>query len=417
MVDVWIPYGRTEVCVRVPTKRYIGEIKPKKAEKPANVDEEIARGLKNPIGSRSLKETSEGRRSASIAVDPFIRPDLCERILLPLISELIDYGMVKSEISIIMGSGLRPLGKEVLRQFSEELRSLVSIHDCRDENHEYVGKTKHGTDVYVNRVFLDSDLKVVLSKVSLHPFEGFSGGRDMILPGIAGEKSVRRNRALLLRSGAQPGMLDGNPVHEDMTEAAEMVGIDYCINVFLDDKGDLIKVFSGGLKESFEEAVGFVREHTVVKVSERADVAVVGMGGYPVDSKLSDVIEALMYASGAVKRKGTIIAVAECADGYGDETFYRWMTKFDSLNQIKRAIKTHFEYGGEKAYYLLKLKEQLSLKLVSAIPRFYSDNVFRLETYRAVNEALAEALREEGKGAKVSVIPQGLSTLPVFKGG
>ncbi|MCD6528791.1 nickel-dependent lactate racemase [Candidatus Bathyarchaeota archaeon] len=417
MVDVWIPYGRTEVCVRIPTSRYLGEIRPKRAEKPSNVDEEVARGLKAPIASDSLKKLSEGKKSASIAVDPSIKPELCERILFHLISELVDCGVEKSNISVIVGSSSRPLRKGFLQSFREDLRKIISIHDCRDESHEYVGRTKHGTELYVNKSFLNSDLRVVLSKVALHPFEGFSGGRELILPGISGIKSIKMNRALLLKSGSQPGVLEGNPVHEDMMEAAEMVGVDYCINLFLDDKGDLIKVFSGSLKSSFEKTVDLVRDHTIVTINERADIVVVGMGGYPTDSKLSDLIFALLYASGAVKRKGTIIAVAECTEGYGDETFYRWMVKFDDLKDVSKAIKADFEYGGEKAYYLLKLKGSLTLKLVSAIPRFYSENVFRLKTYRATNEALKETLREAGRGAKISVIPQGLSTLPVFKGG
>ncbi|MEM2876289.1 MAG: transcriptional regulator, partial [Candidatus Bathyarchaeia archaeon] len=118
----------------------------------------------------------------------------------------------------------------------------------------------------------------------------------------------------------------------------------------------------------------FIKEDTVVPIKERADIIVVGAGGYPKDSNLSSGVEALVYASKAVKKGGVIILLAECSGGYGEKGFYEWMTKFKSLKDVEKAVKKNFEYGGDKAYCLLKVKELASLRLVSALPNLaYSD--------------------------------------------
>jgi nickel-dependent lactate racemase len=85
------------------------------------------------------------------------------------------------------------------------------------------------------------------------------------------------------------------------------------------------------------------------------------------------------------------------------------------LKKVEREVKRHFELGGHKAYYLLKALKSHQIILVSSLPDYYANDVFKLKTARAVNDALREALKTHGSQARVWVIPQGNSTLPEIK--
>ena len=152
-----------------------------------------------------------------------------------------------------------------------------------------------------------------------------------------------------------------------------------------------------------------------VTIDRRAEILVVSAGGYPADLTLYQAYKGLDNAIDAVKRGGVIILVAECSEGYGNQTFYDWMTRMPDLKIVEREIKRNFILGGHKAYYLLKALQNHQIIIVSSLPDFYATNIFKLKTSRAVNDALAEAFKIAGSAARVWAMPQGSFTLPVFK--
>jgi len=118
-----------------------------------------------------------------------------------------------------------------------------------------------------------------------------------------------------------------------------------------------------------------------------------------------------------VKPEGVIILVAECPEGYGNQTFYDWMIKFKTKQEMEREIKRHFELGGHKAYYLMKTLEKAKVILVSTMPDYYASGVFRLKTAKTVNSALQVTFNIVGKKAKIWVVPHGSTTLPILAEG
>ena len=154
-----------------------------------------------------------------------------------------------------------------------------------------------------------------------------------------------------------------------------------------------------------------------VTVNRRADIVVVSPGGYPADINLYQAYKALDNALEAVKRGGIIIMVAECPEGHGNQVFYDWMRRLGDLKKVEHEVKRHFKLGGHKAYYLLKALKNHLIILVSSLPDYYANDVFKLKTARAVNDAFREALKKAGSQARVWVMPQGNSTLPEIKSG
>ncbi|MEM2119296.1 MAG: nickel-dependent lactate racemase, partial [Candidatus Bathyarchaeia archaeon] len=248
-----------------------------------------------------------------------------------------------------------------------------------------------------------------------HYFAGYGGGRKSVLPGIAGEESVKQNHALALNANARAGILEGNPVHEDMVEAAKLARVDFVLNVVVNGRGQVVRAFSGDLEQVFSEAVKVVDEMYRLSVDRRADIVVVSAGGFPADVNLFQAYKAVDSALRVVKRGGVIVLVAECPEGHGNDAFYDWMVRFGDLKTVEREIRRNFVLGGHKAYFLLKALQNHQIILVSSMPDYYAANIFRLKTARAVNDALEEAFKIAGKDSRVWVIPYGNYTLPEVK--
>jgi len=220
-----------------------------------------------------------------------------------------------------------------------------------------------------------------------------------------------------LHPEAKTGVLEGNPVHEDMVEAAKLAKIDFIVNVVINSEGEIVKAFAGDLEQAFYEGVKLVDEMYRVQVDRKADIVVVSPGGHPADVNLFQAYKGVDNALGVVKRGGVIILVAECPEGHGNQVFYDWMVKFKDLKAVEREIKRRFVLGGHKAYYLIKALRKTQIILVSSMPDYYATNVFKLKTARAVNDALNEALSIAGKKAKVWAMPYGNFTLPEVRTG
>ncbi len=419
MVDVWVPYGRTEVCARISARNLLGTIEPREKAGVADPRAEIERALREPIGAKPLSEIAKAGDKVAIVVDDATRPAPSRLMVPPLLEELNKAGVKDEDVTTIFGCGThRPvkpqeeeqlLGKEVLA------RVRTISHDCKSKDQTYLGKTGFGTKVSVNKAFAEADVKILTGDVDLHYYAGYGGGRKSVLPAVSSAEAIQHNHAMLLHPRARTGVLEGNPVHEDMAEAAKMADVDFILNVVTNSKGELVKALAGDMEQAFYEGVKLVDEMCKVPVERRADVVVVSPGGYPFDINLYQAHKGLDSALEAVRKGGVIVWAAECPEGHGHEAFYEWMTRFGDLKEMEREIRRHFVLGGHKAYYLTRALQRAQIILVSTMSDQHATSVFRLRTARAVNDALRDALNAAGQNAKVWVMPYGNFTLPIIK--
>jgi len=420
MVDVWLPYGKTEVCARIPARNLLGTIEPK--EKPGVPDplDEIKRALREPIGTPSISQIVKPGDKVAIVVDDVTRPAPSRLMIPPVLEELNSSGVKDEDITIIFGCGThRAVTKEeAIALLGEEVLEKVRVvsHNCLAEDLVYVGTTKtHKNKVYINKIFAEADVKILTGDVELHYYAGYGGGRKSILPAISGHQTIQKNHAMLLHPKARTGVLNGNPVHEDMVEAARLANVDFILNVVTNSKGEIVKAFAGDMEKAFYEGIKIVDEMYKVPVERKADIVLVSPGGNPFDLNLHQAYKGIDNALEVVKKGGVIICAAECPEGHGNEVFYEWMKRYKSLKEMEKAIKKRFRLGGHKAYYFQKALQKVKIILLSSMPDYYATNVFRLKTARAVNDALEEAFNISGKNAKVWVIPHGNVTLPTLK--
>jgi nickel-dependent lactate racemase len=339
----------------------------------------------------------------------------------PILNELNSAGIKDEDITVIFACGShRAVKPEEMKDLvGEEVVNRVKMvsHDYKAKGLVYLGKTKtYGTEVYINKTFAEADIKILTGDVGLHYYAGYGGGRKSILPGISGAATIQHNHAMLLDPKARTGNLDGNPVHEDMVEAAKLAKVDFVLNIVTNSKKELVQAFAGDLEQVFNAGVKLVDEMYKVPTEQRAGIVVVSSGGYPHDINLFQAYKGVDNALNAVKRGGVIILAAECPEGHGNEVFREWTMKFKNLKDIEKEIKRHFILGGHKSYYLLKALQKVQIILVSIMPDYQAVNVFNLKTARAVNDALRDAFEIAGQNAKVWTMPYGNITLPVVKG-
>ncbi len=419
MVDVWVPYGKTEICARIPTRNYLGNIEPKEKQGVKDPKSEVTRALNQPIGTKSLGELIKPGNKVAIVVNDHTRSTPSHLIAPPVLEELSKMGIPESDVTIIFGCGTHraPKLEEQKAILGEDVvqRIKTTSHDCKAKDQVYLGRTKaHLNKVYVNRVFAEADFRILTNSIELHYFAGYGGGRKSVLPAITGEETIQHNHAMILHPKAKTGVLEGNPVHEDMVEAARLAKADIIVNVVTNSKNEIVKAFAGHLEQAFYEGVKLVDEMYKAPVERRADIVVVSSGGHPHDIDLYQAQKGVENALEAVKRGGVIVWTAECPDGHGNDVFYDWMTKFKDPKEMEAEIKRRFRLGAHKAYYLARALQRVNIILVSTLPDYHAVGTFRLRTARALNDALRDAFDIVGKDARVWVMPHGNITLPVM---
>ena len=420
MVDVWVPYGRTEICARIPTRNYLGNIEPNEKEGLRDPKAEVSRALNEPIGAKRLSELIKPGNKITIVVNDHTRSTPTYLIMPPLLEELNKAGISDSDLTIVFGCGTHraPRPDEQKALLGEEILQRIKTvsHDCKAKDNVYLGRTStHGNKVYVNKVFAEADFRILTNNIELHYYAGYGGGRKSVLPAVSGEETIQHNHAMILNPKARTGVWEGNPVHEDMIEAARLAKADFIVNVVTNSRNEMVKAFAGDMEQAFYEGVKLVDEMYKVPIERRADIVIMSSGGHPHDINLYQAHKGVENAQDAVKRGGVIIWVAECPDGHGDELFYEWMVKFRDSKELEAEVKRHFRLGGHKAYYLNRTLQRVQIILVSTLPDYYAVGAFRLRTARALNDALRDAFDLVGKDARVWVMPHGNITLPIVR--
>jgi nickel-dependent lactate racemase len=375
--------------------------------------------LAEPLNSKRLDEIVKPESRVAIVVDDATRPAPISLMVSAILEELAGAGVKDGNITIIFACGIhRPVSpNEAAKLLSENIVSRVKTvnHDPRAPDLVHVGTTRRGTKISLNRAFVEADVRILTGDVCLHYFAGYGGGRKSILPGIASEEAVRHNHALLLDANAKSGILDGNPVHEDMIEAARMSRVDFVLNVVINSKHEIVRAFAGELEQVFLEGIKLVDQMYRIQVDRRADIVVASAGGDPFDVNLFQAYKAVDHALEVVKRGGVIVLVAELGESHGNQDFYDWMVKYGDLKSVEREIRRNFIVGGSKAYYYLKALQKAQIILVSSMPDYYAANVFKFKTARAVNDALSLAFGITGGSGRVWTLPHGNLTLPEVK--
>lgn len=422
-ITVRLPYGKGEFKVSIPKRNLLGILKPNDLFG-VKVEEEIQRAIHNPVRSKRLCDIAKkGDKVAIVATDNTRRcPD--GKIIPFILRELALASVPEHDISIVVALGMhRMLQKdELINKFGKNVCTRIRVlnHDAQDKKSLcYVGQTSRlKTPVWVNRTVAEADVKITTGVVEFHTFAGYSGGRKSISPGVAGKETIIATHGA--RAIDQPnvgvGMVENNPIHDDMVEAAKLVGVDFIVNVVLNSKDEIVRVAAGDLVHAHEELIETHDQMYKVKATEPADIAI----AVPAAPKNINLYQATRAATNLVltskpmiQRGGTVIIPAICQDGVGSEIFYRWMkTAKDACEVIERTYEETKEVV-VKPFLLAKILRHVDITITnSMVPNQLVTNM-HMTARKNVQEGLELALQKLGPDAKIAVLLHAVSTLPV----
>ena len=419
-------FGRGTQRFEVPDRLLLGVVEGVSVEPLPDLRKALEESLSDPIGSPPLAELVRPGDRVAIACPDYHRLWVRSRVWLPMLVDALNRaGIPDRDITVVIANGTHAApGHEGVREIvGERLPRGVRVinHDARDPSMlRYLGKTPMGTPVWVNRFALEADHLILTGAVAPHAFAGFGGGRKAVLPGLSGMATILANHGRALsetRGGgthpmARPGVLEGNPVHEDMLAAASMAGPRFIVNFALSEEGEFLGVFAGDMARAHERGCAFVSEAFRVEIPSRGDIVVASRGGFPMDLTFYQAFQSNANARAALREdgEGVLIMVGECSEGLGPYEFHRWFD-LGGEEAIEAELRRDFTVAGFVVFRAALLHRQA--KKVMLVSRLDPEAVRRIGIvpHASIEDALREAM-ETVPGGKVLLMPHASQTIP-----
>jgi nickel-dependent lactate racemase len=418
---VRLDYGKSGLEAELPDANLIGVLSLTPAPKLSDPTAAVEVALAQPIGTRPLAQLAAGRRDACIVVCDITRPVPNTTLLPPLLRTLEAAGLPRERITILIATGThRPnLGAELDALLGPDIaaRYRVVNHDCKDpEAHTYLEESPGGVPVRLNRVYCEADLKITVGLIEPHFMAGYSGGRKLIMPGLAAFETVQHWHCprFLESPLATNGVVDGNPVHAESLAIARMMPPALILDVTLDEANRITGVFAGELEQAWREGVAFAAKHVRAGAPQAADVVVTTCAGYPLDATFYQAVKGMVGALPVVRPGGTIVIAAECREGVGSADFTRVLMETDDLEAFVAHISEPGVFVPEEweVEELAKAARHADILCVAdGIPAATLARCF-VTPVPSVESGVRMALERHGPDATLLAIPRGPYVIP-----
>lgn len=374
---------------------------------------EIRRALANPIGTPRLREIVRPGEKIVIVTSDITRPMPTWIVMPVLLEELHATGVESKDITLVfaLGSHRHHTEEEKKRLAGEQVHREITCVDGDSTDCVHLGTTSMGTPVDIVRTVAEADRRICLGNIEYHYFAGYSGGAKAIMPGVSTRAAIQTNHSMMVREEACAGNLSTNPIRRDIEEAADLCGVDFLLNVVLDEHKRIVRAVSGDVTEAHRAGCAFLDALYQKKIEKRADIVIVSQGGAPKDLNLYQTQKALDNAKHAVRDGGIIILIGSCREGLGEKTFEEWLTGAEHSHDLIGRISREFRLGGHKAAAIAMVLEHAEIYLVSELEPNFVRSLF-FTPFATVQEAYDAAAARLGADSSVIIMPYGGSTLP-----
>jgi len=391
-MEIWLPYGVSEVPVRIPDENLVDILQPRQPEQPPNINFDN-------IGSDELITAAKGSDRICIVVGESRSKETVISAIKFLIDRLTRDGVALSALTI-----LRSPKSPVIDSIPSEVQ--IVNHSPHTSATTMVSQSADFAPS-INSLLTANTLTIVVGEMRLNHFTGFSGLCDTIFPGLASEKSARDQ---LIRS--KP--MDPHELVKERLEVTSSLRNVYALGFVLNSELAPIEIALDKFSEAVAKLSGTVRRVSAIQASRAADIVVMSSGGMPFDESLLTAIESFPPGLSVLKRNGALIIAAECSLGHGDTDFYAWTREQREARHLEARLRHRFNYYGWKAAYLSRALNSHRIYLVSTIPDHHLEHTFGLKPAKTMNAAVQSAQRALGNDASISVIPNGSQVIPTI---
>lgn len=328
-MKVKLAYGKSTLEATTPEGADVHVIVPEYVAGVPDEIEAMREALRRPLQSPPVRELVAPDHQVAIVFSDLTRPQPRERMLPVLLEEIA--AVPRNQITLINGVGTHRPNTEA------ELRSMLGDavldggyrivqHDATDqEAMVYLGESSYGHAIWVNRAYMDADVKILTGFIEPHIFAGFSGGPKAVLPAVAGAEIILDNHSahMLSDPAATWGVTQGNPIHVEMEEVSRLTAPDFLFNVTLNRDKAITGVFAGAVEPAHEAGITLVRDTAMVPVDAPFDVVLTTNSGYPLDINLYQTVKGISAAAQVVRKGGAILVASECWDGVPEHGNYK----------------------------------------------------------------------------------------------
>jgi nickel-dependent lactate racemase len=407
----------------VPEKNLLGIFSPSTVRAEKSEEQIVEEAFSHPIGPPPLSEILKGVRDVLVVTDDHTRNTPVQKILPRLIRELERGGIKPEGLRFLIASGThRPMTEEeVSRKFGKEIPKRFNFltHRWWDPSQLiHLGETERGTPIFVNRLVKEVDLILGVGQIVPHRVTGFSGGGNIIQPGICGEETTGKTHWL----GAQfkgreiLGKIE-NPVKDEIEKIARKVGLKWIFNVIQDGTGRLIDAVTGDPALAYRK--GAARSLQVYQAVLPQDADIVLADSDPYDADLWVASKGIYAAELAVKQGGVVILVSPCPEGVSPshpEVLEFGYQTFETVDQWVRQGKIHKLTAAAHLVHVGRvIKERAKGIMVSRGISKEEKERLGLIHAKDPEEALDIAFSLSGRNAKVAILQRGGEILPVIK--
>ena len=385
----------------------------------ASEDALVAQAMAAPVGSATLQELAKGKNKVVIIASDHTRP-VPSKVIMPPMLRQIREGNPQADITILIATGCHrgTTRDELVDKFGQEIvdNEKIYIHDCTEtEMLTNIGTLPSGSACQVNKLAAEADLLVAEGFIEPHFFAGFSGGRKSVLPGIAGRTTVLGNHCseFIASPNARTGILENNPIHNDMLWAAKQAKLVYIVNVVLNAEKKVIYAVAGDVEAAHKKGTDFLSKLCGVKAVP-ADIVITTNGGYPLDQNVYQAVKGMTAGEATVKQGGVIIMLARSNDGTGGDHFYHQLADEPDIDKtmalfLSRA-KDQTAPDQWQSQVLLRVLKKATVIYVSEMSDKDVEKMHMIPAH-SIEEALAKAKALAPAEPKIVAIPDGISVI------
>ena len=420
MKTVKLAYGKAGLEIAVPKRAQI--IEPKHQKGLADERGAVMEALRHPIGCAPLRELVKATDVVSIVIADITRPTPSHKLVPWLMAELEH--VPRSQFVIINGLGShRPnTREELIRMLGQEIVDTVRIenHDAFDDDKlVHLGRNTYGSEVYLNKTYVESDFKIVTGFIEPHFFAGFSGGPKGIQPGISGIKTILdfHNAQMIGHPNSTWGVLDGNILQDSAAQNCLMARPGFMLNVTLNGDKDITGVFAGDVIQAHRVGCAFAKESAMYAVDQPFDVVITTNSGYPLDQNLYQTVKGMSAAAQIVRKGGTIISASECCDGVPSHG------NFGKILQMRETPQELLDMINEPSFSMFDQWEAQALAIIQLKAEVYlyssmDDDLVvkaKIKPTHNIEKTGLELMNVYGSQASIAVLPYGPLTIPYIR--
>ena len=423
-MKITLAYGTTGLELSLPDDADVTVVEPTFVPAVRDPVRALREALRDPFGCPPLRELVRPEDTVAIVFSDITRAAPNHLLIPAVLDEVTHVPLENIVLCNALGTHRPNTEAELMRMLGTGIvhRYRIEQNNAFDPATQVcLGRTSWGHELWLNRTYTEARVKVLTGFIEPHFFAGFSGGGKAVMPGMAGQRTVLGNHdaRMIEHPQATWGITRGNPIWEEIHEAALQAGPAFLLNVTLNRDQRITGIFAGDMRVAHEAGTRFVRDSAMIGVDGPFDIVITTNSGYPLDQNLYQAVKGMSAAAQIVRPGGAIIAAAACSDGLPDHGLYGELLRGAAspaalLETIRAYDEPRQDQWQAQIQALIQLKAEVYV---------YSDGL----SDRQIEEALVRPCRDipatveklrgrYGRGARIAVLPEGPQTVPYLSG-